>query len=220
MTFARAFMRTIGLAVLLLTAIQLPAKAHGDLTMEFDTCVLRVGLNRVHFTGYQPTNTQQEFCEDIPETGRTIIVLDYFDPVLRDMLTEFRVIRDEGADENGNLDKVTVVHLPPAKHPNGTFNFEYEFPKGRFIGLLTVKNENLQYKARFPFGVGLVSPRSSNLPFYGLVALLVGAVVAYWLFWVRGRRPPSSQAAVISEGWMGGDTPADGLPGSKPSAGS
>ena len=179
-----------------------PATAHGDLAMEFDTCVLRVGPDRVHFTGYQVSSQRQEFCEDIPQPGRTIVVLDYFDPLLRGMTAEFRVIKDVGADENGNLDNVTVAYLPPSKHPTGTFNFEHDFEKGKFVGLLTVTEQTLRYKARFPFSVGLNNGKSTNLVFYGLIATLIAFVCAYWYFIVRPRRgAPAPRQVMTAEGW-------------------
>ena len=81
-------------------------------------CKLRVGPYLMHFTGYQPqTAPELEFCEDIPGTGPTIIVLDYLDAKLRDLPVEARIIRDTG--DESNLDRVTVFHQPPAVFPRG-----------------------------------------------------------------------------------------------------
>lgn len=220
MPSAKAIGQTIGVAVLLtawLTAS--PARAHGDLNMEFDTCVLQVGPNRVHFTGYQPNSTQQEFCEDIPQTGRTIIVLDFFDPALRKMQTEFRVIRDVGLDEAGDLDPVTIVHLPPAVHPTGTFNFEYDFPQaGKFIGLISVRDENVEYTARFPFAVGL-PPSSGSLVRYLFIALaLLAASAVYWFSRGRVRAAPAVAARIEDQGWADQAPAAEKATPSEPAA--
>ena len=49
----------------------------------------------MHFTGFQPEQSQsEEFCEDIPDVGSAIIVLDYIDKQLRDMAVDFRIIED------------------------------------------------------------------------------------------------------------------------------
>ena len=74
------------------------AAAHGGLSAEADTCVLRFPgtTYKMHFAGYQPNSQQKEFCEDIPERGRTIMALDYFSPELRRMEVELRVIRNSG----------------------------------------------------------------------------------------------------------------------------
>ncbi len=44
----------------------------------------------------------------------------------------------------------------PKKYPTGTLTFEHTFPEtGRFIGIVTVKNERGQtYVSQFPFSVG------------------------------------------------------------------
>jgi hypothetical protein len=129
--------------------------AHGGLSMDEDTCKLRVGRYVMHFAGYQPDSPggPKEFCEDIPETGRTVVVLDYVDPELRDLPTEVRVIRDTGSPP-GKLDEVTVLHLPPKVYPTGSLNFEFNFAQpGKFVGLVTVGDRE-KLESRFPFSVG------------------------------------------------------------------
>src|SRR5215831_5140071 len=57
----------IGVLVLFLT-ILLPslAGAHGDVTIEEDSCVRRVGGNLVHFNAYQPQHeARAQYCTDI-----------------------------------------------------------------------------------------------------------------------------------------------------------
>ena len=70
------------------------AWAHGGVSVDADKCVLDIGDYRMHFTGYQPQSRYgQEFCEDIPDTGAAIIVLDYVDQGLRKMETGVKIIR-------------------------------------------------------------------------------------------------------------------------------
>src|SRR6185295_10269547 len=77
------------------------AQAHGGLALAEDMCRLTIGPYNMHFTGYQPDNTRnKEFCEDIPSTGRTVVVLDYMDDALRPLPTEVRVIRDTGSEQD------------------------------------------------------------------------------------------------------------------------
>lgn len=152
----RAFAALLaGLATALLLMWMQRVHAHGGLSMDEDTCKLRVGRYVMHFVGYQPDTASgpKEFCEDIPETGRTIVVLDYVDPELRDLPTEVRVIRDSGAPPD-RLEEVTILHLPPRLYPTGSLNFELEFREpGRFVGLVTVGDRN-KLESRFPFSVG------------------------------------------------------------------
>src|SRR3974390_2823105 len=129
------------------------AVAHGGLAMEKDYCKLRVGSHVMHFTGYQPGDGyRKEFCEDIPSTGATIVILDFIDDVLRDLPVSVRIIRDSASGPEHDLDSTTVYHVPPKIYPMGTFSFNYQFREaGNCVGLVTVDEENRQVIGRFPF---------------------------------------------------------------------
>lgn len=165
-----------------------PVGAHGGLTAEQDACVLRFAGSdlKMHFVGYQPDSREQEFCEDIPKAGRTIVALDYFSSSLRNMTTELRIVRDSSGEaaEAEDLDAITEVYLPPEKHPTGTLNFDHNFREGKYVGLVKVKDGQAEYVSRFPFSVGAARP-SVILFLYGLI----GVVLAASLFWfVRMRK--------------------------------
>jgi hypothetical protein len=138
----------------------------------------------MHFTGYQPDNTRnKEFCEDIPATGRTVVVLDYMEDALRPLPTEVRVIKDTGSEQD--LQAITVLHLPAKVYPNGTVNFEYNFDQpGKFVGLVTVGDKQL-HVSRFPFSVG--ETKIPLPPSYFLIALAGVAVIGVVFFALRGR---------------------------------
>jgi len=161
------------------------AHAHGGLALAEDMCKLRVGPYNMHFTGYQPDSTRnKEFCEDIPATGRTVVVLDYMEDALRPLPTEVRVIKDTGSEQD--LQAITVLHLPPKVYPAGTVNFEYNFDQpGKFVGLVTVGDKQ-DLVSRFPFSVG--ETKIPLPPGYFLVAFAGTAVVGVILFFLRGRR--------------------------------
>jgi hypothetical protein len=154
------------------------ATAHGGLAMDVDFCKLRVGRYLMHFVGYQPdsSNESKEFCEDIPQTGATIIVLDYIDDALRDMPTEVRIIRDTG--DESNLDAVTVFHLPPKVYPNGSLSLDYNFTEsGRYVGLVTVNGADT-FVSRFPFSVG--KPGFRWLQLVGVLIAIGAGIALYW----------------------------------------
>jgi len=171
------------------------AQAHGGLALADDMCKLRVGPYNMHFTGYQPDNSRnKEFCEDIPETGRTVVVLDYIEAELRPFPTEVRVIRDTGRDTGSeqDLQAITVLHLPPKVYPSGSVNFEYNFDKpGKFVGLVTVGSKQ-EHVSRFPFSVG--EPKIPLPPGYFMIAFAGIAVVAVFIFFLRGRNKSSGTA--------------------------
>jgi hypothetical protein len=160
------------------------ALAHGGLSMDEDYCKLRVGQYVMHFVGYQPDSVSgpKEFCEDIPQTGRTIVVLDYVDDALRDLPTEVRIIRDTGSVDK--IEDLTLLHLPPKIYPTGSINFELNFPAaGKFVGLVTVAGSD-QFVSRFPFSVGR---HKSWLHIVVPVLLLAGGAVLLYRFAVRRR---------------------------------
>ncbi len=142
----------------------------------------------MHFAGYQPNSQQKEFCEDIPERGRTIVALDYFSPELRQMEVELRVIRNSGKSsaESNNVDAITEIYLPPQKRPTGTFNFEHNFEEGNYVGLLKLRDESGEHISRFPFAVGQVSMQHTTHLALMFLMLLVGGGVAIWVS--RARR--------------------------------
>lgn len=158
------------------------AGAHGGLSMDEDRCKLVVGRFVMHFTGYQPdaVDGPREFCEDIPATGRTVVVLDYLHDELRDLPTEVKVVRDTGGDADGE----TILHLPPKLYPTGSLSFEIDFREpGRFVGLVTVGG-HVPMVSRFPFAVGA----SSMAWWHGAVAVAVVAAAGVFLYRFAVRR--------------------------------
>jgi hypothetical protein len=177
------------------------AYAHGGVGMQDNRCVLRIGPDLMFFTGYQPESSREEFCDDIPSTGKTVVALDMQDDELRDMLTEIRIIKDDGSHTQLNglpyltdaelankaqLDSVSVIYLPPKKYPTGTLTFSHDFPEtGKFIGIVTVKNDHGQtYVSQFPFSVG--QPAGKTYAVYGILGALVAA--ALYGFWQYSRK--------------------------------
>lgn len=191
------FLKPALLALLLAVGAPFSAQvqAHGGLSLADDVCKLTIGPYTMHFTGYQPDATQEkEFCEDIPNTGRTVVALDYIEEALRPLPTEVRIIRDTGAgDQAGNeanLDEITILHIPAKVYPNGSINFEYNFPQpGKFVGLVTVTDKEA-YVSRFPFSVGESGGTSPYL-IVAIAAVIVGAAV----FFLRGRKSASASAS-------------------------
>ena len=189
------FLRPASLCILLLAigvSFSTNVQAHGGLALAEDMCRLTIGPYNMHFTGYQPDNTRnKEFCEDIPATGRTVVVLDYMDDALRPLPTEVRVIRDTGSEQD--IQAITVLHLPPKVYPNGTVNFEYNFAQpGKYVGLVTVGGPK-EHVSRFPFSVG--EGKMWVPPSYLIMGFAGAAVVVVVIFALRGRRNTSNSTA-------------------------
>lgn len=164
------------------------AAAHGGLSMDDDQCKLRIGPYFMHFTGYQPEATsEKEFCEDIPATGHTVVVLDAIDNALREMPLEVRIIRDTGDERN--LDAITIFRIPPKVYPSGSVAFEHVFDQpGKFVGLVTVTDsKQQQHLSRFPFAVGGNGFRKYTEYLIIPAVLLLGAGLYFYAG--RKRRP-------------------------------
>ncbi len=167
--------------------------AHGGLSMAEDMCKLTVGPYTMHFSGYQPENTQQkQFCEDIPATGHTIVVLDYIEQDLRTLPAAVRIIKDTGSEDN--LEANAVFHLPAKVYANGSIDFNHTFEQpGKFVGIVTV-GEKGEHISKFPFSVGEPKVFSKFLNIYMIpvaAVLIVGGIV----FFMRDRGKPSQIAA-------------------------
>jgi len=172
-------------------------QAHGGLALADDMCILTVGPYSIHFTGYQPLSQEEEFCEDIPETGKTVVALDYVNDELRPMETEVRIVHSSSIDTPKDLEGVaiedlenmTVYHLPSQVYPNASITMDHVFPeKGKFAGVVTVSSEDQEWVSVFPFSVGEGRPISwftTVLP----GVLIVGAAAFFFL-----RRKPADDA--------------------------
>ena len=161
------------------------AIGHGGLSMDEDICRLRVGPYNIHFVGYQPeSSAEKEFCEDIPDTGHTIVVLDYIDQELRALPTEVRIIRASGSEED--LEAITVLYVPPKIYPTGSIHFEHTFKDpGKFVGLVTVADTQ-KLVARFPFSVGK-GGSIGTIVVWVLLALAIGAGLYFYTVRIRPR---------------------------------
>ena len=183
-------------ATLLLPGI---ASGGGGVMLENDTCIIIVGFYRAHFTAYQPaTRGDEEFCEDLPDVGETVFVLDYLHDSMKDVPVDFRIIRDatglgdfariEDVRALGDLAPLTVFYRPPSVEPDASYRVSHDFAApGHFVGIVTAGHptKDKTYTAVFPFSVGL-----DGFPYLWLTAglgLVLGVAALAW-FWLRPGR--------------------------------
>ena len=146
------------IALAFLALASSPAASHGSLSMDDDSCKLRIGRYQMHFAGYQPHDAKSlkrysEFCEDIPVSGPIYVVLDLIDPELRAMPISVQVLEDRGPN-NDNIAPV-VFEVPPKSHPTGSLSYRHTFDKpGNFVGLVIAGSGADRVVARFSFSVG------------------------------------------------------------------
>jgi len=184
-------------AALLSGYVVTPALAHGGVKLEQDQCVMRIGPSTMHFIAYQRSGEEQEFCEDIAQTGPTVIALNAVSPELRDMAIGLRIIRDVGgeANEKGDLNAVTVAKVDPRVYRNGILTFEHDFREpGHYVGFVTVRDDlGNEWVSRFPFSVGLYT-------FWGMIEYILYGVgflslIAVLWFALRARANRQGHAA-------------------------
>jgi hypothetical protein len=118
-------------------------------------CSAQMGPNVITFSFYQPTQSRDQFCEDVPETGPTTIVVDTMQDELRDMMVEIRIVE---ADPKGDDDVApNEAYLPPAQFRTGVIQLEHDFKKqGDYVALVRARSPDgrKEYNARFFFSVG------------------------------------------------------------------
>lgn len=126
--------RVVGMLAVLTILLPGVAGAHGNVSIEEDACIQRVGGNLVHFNAYQPQNeAKAQYCTDIPGEGNTFLVVDLVDPGLRNMPVGVRVVR--GLSETA--DDQTVAYWPPATHLDGVVRGEATLAKGLYTVIIT-----------------------------------------------------------------------------------
>jgi hypothetical protein len=173
-------------SVVLLTFPAAGIQAGGGLVIEDDVCVIWIDFYSAHFTAYQPERSgNEQFCQDLPNTGETIFVLDYLHQSLKEVPVDFRIIRDvtgqgqyvklKHVEAIEDIEEHTVFYQPPVVRPDASLKIEYDFQeKGAYVGIVSAghPSTDMIYTAVFPFEVG-VSAYGYGLP---LLVLVAGAV--------------------------------------------
>jgi hypothetical protein len=115
------------------------AMAHGNVTLEEDTCMRRIGGNMVHFSAYQPQNEPKaQYCTEIPEGGDTFLVVDLVDKSLRSLPLGVRIVKGQSESGKDEEDQ-TVAYWKPVSHPDGVVRGEAKLEKGFYRLIITAE---------------------------------------------------------------------------------
>jgi hypothetical protein len=115
------------------------ALAHGNVTLEEDICVRRIGGNMIHFSAYQPQHEPKaEYCTEIPEVGDTFLVVDLVDQSLRNLPVGLRIVKGMGEGGKDEEDQ-TVAYWKPVSHPDGVVRGEANLEKGIYKLIITAE---------------------------------------------------------------------------------
>ena len=127
---ARPVIQALAILMILLPGV---AVAHGNVELDTDPCVRRVGGSMVHFNAHQPQHAATaQYCTEIPGEGETFLVIDLVDPELRTLPVGVPVVM--GIDE---LSKdQTVAYWPLATHPNSVLRGEAKLTQGLYTVII------------------------------------------------------------------------------------
>ena len=169
-------------ALVLGAIISYPTLAHRSVGDEIDSCQIQVGFEKVHFTAYTPTFTQnKDYCRSIPNVGPTNLVFDYEGKKLRNITVEFEVTKEpEGT---------RVFYQEPKKIKSGTINGLVDFSQhgaGKYLAHVTIVHEGQELDTHLPFWVGVEAESEGFLKnaLFGKILLTITVLLAlsYFLF--------------------------------------
>jgi hypothetical protein len=171
-----------GLCALLLSV---SALAGGGMVLREDKCIVEIGFYDAHFTAYQPqTRGNEQFCQELPDVGETLFVLDYLHGSMKEVPIDFRIIKDvtklgkfvqmSDIEAIADINPLTVFYHEPTVHSDASLSVDHTFAApGDYIGIVTAGHptKNTIYSAVFPFSVGKTD--YTRLLLFGLLLLLL-----------------------------------------------
>jgi hypothetical protein len=146
------------------------------------------------------TRGNEQFCQQLPDTGETLFVLDYLHPSLKEVPVSLRIIHDvtgqgsfvklKHVEEIEDIDSHTVFYQPPVIRPDASFKVDFDLDaEGSYIGIVTAghPSSDVVYTAVFPFEVGGPDIKFLLSMF---VLFLIFAIILLKRF-VRARKVPA-----------------------------
>ncbi len=201
------------LLVVAAAGLPLTVYGHGGVVLEDDICLIKVGFYEAHFTIFQPRSQgHEQFCEDLPDLGESVFVLEYLHDGLEDLMVDFRVIRNttsmglfasaEDLEKVEDWEAITEFYKPPVQEPDVVAVLHQFDEPGAFIGVVTATDpaSNASYMAVFPFEVGYFGV---NYPLIAFSSVFL-TLFAFVLLGMRQRRRAGRIAMAITPWVMAG----------------
>jgi len=173
-------------ALLLLPTASL---AHGGANVENDKCSFRAEGHMMHFTAYQPSESnREELCKEIPTTAETIFVLDIIDEMLRTVPIKIDI------EKKVNEQFVSFMSIPAKAYETGSVYFgltDVEPGNYRILASLEAAEAHLHTEEQkhrpgfmdFSIKVKDRTEKSSFFDTYAwLLYLLIGIALIYFIF--------------------------------------
>lgn len=159
-------------------------------------CVMNVGPTQIMFSALQD-KTDEIFCQRVPQTGPTTIILDARQPELRQMNIEVRVLRNVGQrDWRDDLRANTVTLIPAKKYlaDHGTATFRTPLDAdGDYIALVRATSDDgvREYVGEYNFSVGGLTEWHA---LFGVLSVVVVAL-SYGMLRRGGTSAPAAEGA-------------------------
>jgi hypothetical protein len=183
MTKAAKVMAALGAAI----GLHVGAQAHGNKPIEQDTCAHQISGNWLHYSAYQPKlDPKAEYCDDIPQVGDTVLVIDIVDKRLREQELGVKV---SGPDDSGETK--TMMDLPAKRHTTGVVDTTVNFKSpGRYV-VSIISQSTSQEVDRMEFTVAQINwPKQVR---QWVIPVLLSTLIV-WLG-LRAKRWLSSRSA-------------------------
>ena len=188
------------LGILLALLLSTPAWAGGGMVLREDKCIIEIGFYDAHFTAYQPqTRGNEQFCQEFPDIGETLFVLDYLHGSMKEVPIDFRIIKDEtdlgqyvrvkDIEAIDDLNSLTVFYHLPTVHADASLSVAHTFTApGNYIGIVTAGHptKDTTYSAVFPFTVGKTD--YTRLLLYGFLIVLMLPLGYHFVWRQRARK--------------------------------
>jgi hypothetical protein len=185
------------IATLFALVLSAPVWAGGGMVLREDKCIIEIGFYDSHFTAYQPqTRGNEQFCQELPDVGETLFVLDYLHGSMKEVPIDFRIIKDEtnlgkfvqvkDIEAIDDLNSLSVFYHLPTVHADASLSVAHTFTApGNYIGIVTAGHptKDTIYSAVFPFTVG-----KTDYTRLLLYALLIALSMSLAYIFVRRRR--------------------------------
>lgn len=185
------------IATLFALVLSAPVWAGGGMVLREDKCIIEIGFYDSHFTAYQPqTRGNEQFCQELPDVGETLFVLDYLHGSMKEVPIDFRIIKDDtnlgkfvqvkDIEAIDDLNSLSVFYHLPTVHADASLSVAHTFTApGNYIGIVTAGHptKDTIYSAVFPFTVG-----KTDYTRLLLYALLIALSMSLAYIFVRRRR--------------------------------
>jgi len=163
------------------------AWAHGNVPVEEDACARFLGTQIIHFSAYQPQHEKgAQYCNEIPKTGDTIVVVDLYNQRLREVPVSLQII-----DPNASEESQVLFASKPKIYKHGVIEAKAPFShSGAYKAVVTIfdgaeQTGSLNFSVEPDKTLAYISSGIIYVIFLGLLGLLIGMPI--WRFVQRKR---------------------------------